>query len=114
MEDRKLYPTISGVPQGGIISTTISLITLSGLEGQLKSLLSKTDKLNVVSYADDYIVTAASEEILKEKAIPTIKEFLQERGLEISQEKSKICHIAEGFDFLGFIVPRTKEVLMSG
>jgi len=112
MEDRNLYPTISGVPQGGIISTTITLITLSGLERKLKSLRSKTDKLNVVSYADDYIVTAASKESLEDKIIPAIKEFLQERGLEISQEKSKICHIAKGFDFLGFNMRKYRGKLL--
>jgi RNA-directed DNA polymerase len=112
MEDRNLYPTISGVPQGGIISTTISLITLSGLEKKLKSLFTGSDRVNVVTYADDFIVTASYKEILEEKVIPTIEGFLQERGLEISQEKSRICHIAEGFDFLGFNIRKYRGKLL--
>ncbi len=52
-------------------------------------------------YADDFIVTGASKELLQEKVLPTIKQFLAERGLQISEEKTRIVHITEGFDFLG-------------
>lgn len=47
------------------------------------------------------MVTGASKEVLEE-AKTTIEEFLKERGLTLSQEKTKIVHIEEGFDFLGW------------
>ena len=50
----------------------------------------------------DFVVTGATQELLEQEVVPIIKEFLAERGLEISETKSKITHIDEGFDFLGF------------
>ncbi|MCD4845406.1 MAG: group II intron reverse transcriptase/maturase, partial [Methanosarcinales archaeon] len=58
-------------------------------------------KVNYVRYADDFIVTADSKETAKEIA-ELIKEFLKERGLELSKEKTHITHIDDGFDFLGW------------
>ncbi len=57
--------------------------------------------LGCVLYADDFIVTAKSQDALEE-IIPRIKQWLSERGLEFSTEKTKLVHIEEGFDFLGF------------
>lgn len=82
-------------------------MALSGIEMALVSQTAKTrakEKINVISYADDFVVTAASQEILENKVIPILKAFLQERGLELSQEKTKITRIEEGFNFLGFNV----------
>jgi len=54
-----------------------------------------------VRYADDFIITADLEETAMEIA-ELIKEFLTERGLELSEEKTHITHIDDGFDFLGW------------
>ena len=58
-------------------------------------------KVNFVRYADDFIVTGESEELLENGVLPIIKEFMAERGLELSEEKTVITHIEEGFNFLG-------------
>jgi len=55
-------------------------------------------------YADDFIITAASKEVLEKKVKPAVERFLRERGLELSEEKTRIAHIDDGFDFLGFNV----------
>jgi RNA-directed DNA polymerase len=103
MEKQTVYPTNSGVAQGGCISPTISLMALSGLEKKIKSLFNKDhQKVHVIGYADDYIITGVSKALLSELVLPLVKKFLEERGLEISEEKSKITSIEEGFDFLGF------------
>jgi RNA-directed DNA polymerase len=113
MEKNVIYPTISGVQQGGNISPTIMVMTLSGLEKKIKSLFNnKGHKVNFVSFADDFIITGASKELLEEQVIPVVKSFLKERGLELSQEKSKITHIEEGFNFLGFNVRKYKGKLL--
>ena len=52
-------------------------------------------------YADDFVVTGASRELLENEVRPLIERFLAERGLTLSAEKTKITHIGEGFDFLG-------------
>ncbi len=105
MERGKLYPTLLGTPQGGIISPTLAVMALSGLEHKLRSTNAEQrgrEKINLIAYADDFVVTAASEQILKEKVIPILTEALKEVGLEFSPDKTKITKIEEGFDFLGF------------
>lgn len=102
MEKERFHSTHEGTPQGGIISPTLANLTLDGLEQHIKSVGRKTDKINFVRYADDFIVTGNSQEVLENKIKPAIEQFLQERGLELSPEKTKIAHIDEGFDFLGF------------
>ena len=57
--------------------------------------------MNFVRYADDFIVTGESPEFLREEVLPIIREFMAERGLQLSEEKTVITHINDGFDFLG-------------
>lgn len=68
----------------------------------IKSISKRGDKTNVVRYADDFIITGSSKELLEQKIKPAVEKFLEERGLTLSQEKTKITHIEEGFDFLGY------------
>ena len=69
-------------------------------------------KVNFVRYADDFIVTANSKELIIDKIIPLITEFLKVRGLTLSAEKSKISHISEGFNFLSQNVRKYKGKLI--
>ena len=101
IEDGKLYPTGRGVAQGGSISPTLLVVTLSGLEAAVKAVVRQKDKVNVCVYADDFIITGATPEILEKKVKPVVVSFLEERGLTLSEEKTKITHINDGFDFLG-------------
>jgi RNA-directed DNA polymerase len=57
--------------------------------------------VHFVRYADDFVITAKSKEVLENTVRPLVQEFLHQRGLELSNEKTKITHITEGFDFLG-------------
>ena len=66
----------------------------------------------MIRYADDFIVTAASQELLSEIGVPVIRAFLAERGLELSAEKTRLVHIEEGFDFLGFNVRKYRGKLL--
>ena len=101
IDGRSLQPTLAGTPQGGIISPTAAVITLSGLGPYLESLFPKSYQVHTAIYADDFIVTGASKEVLEREVRPAISSFLRERGLELSQEKTRVVHISEGFDFLG-------------
>ncbi|MCC4851902.1 MULTISPECIES: group II intron reverse transcriptase/maturase [Vibrio] len=97
------YDTDEGTPQGGIISPTLMLMTLAGIEQQIKSTaLKKGARANFIGYADDFVVTCSSKEVLVNDIKPLIAGFLAERGLALSEEKTKITHIDDGFDFLGF------------
>jgi RNA-directed DNA polymerase len=114
MEENVLYPTEEGTPQGGIISPVLANMTLDGLERRLREHYPKTTvkgiaaKVNFVRYADDFIVTAASKELLEQEIKPLIEAFMRERGLELSSEKTCVTHIADGFDFLGQNVRKYK------
>ena len=117
VSDGKFNPTEMGTPQGGVISPLLANIGLHGLEKYIKS---TNSKLGVVRYADDFIVTARDKGSL-ETAQVQIQQWLSERGLELSAEKTLITSMKEGFDFLGFnhrhyngkliIKPSKKKVL---
>jgi RNA-directed DNA polymerase len=103
MEEETFHPTMAGVPQGGLISPVIGNMTLDGLEQVVRGTsewLRRQHNINFVRYADDFIITANNREVL-EQLTPQIEAFLDERGVSLSQEKTKITHISEGFDFLG-------------
>jgi RNA-directed DNA polymerase len=102
MQRGVFYDTKSGTPQGGIISPVLANIALDGLEEVVKRAIRKGDKVNVIRYADDFVITAASKEILEEKVKPVVVAFLAKRGLQLSEEKTRLTHIDDGFDFLGF------------
>jgi RNA-directed DNA polymerase len=102
IEKEVFYPTDAGTPQGGIASPTIANMALDGLEQVATKAAPKQAKIHVARFADDFIVTAASKEVLEQQVQPAIEAFLRTRGLELSAEKTKITHIDEGFDFLGW------------
>jgi RNA-directed DNA polymerase len=111
--DKDLFHTsLEGTPQGGIASPCLANIALDGLEKAILALDKPGNKLHFVRYADDWICTASSREILEEKVLPEVVNFLKERGLELSQEKTLITHINEGFDFLGFNLRKYKQKLL--
>ena len=80
-----------GTPQGGVFSPLLANIALDGIE----------DIHNSVRYADDMIF------ILKENdnadvILSKVKDFLAERGMEVSEEKTRLTKATSGFDFLGW------------
>jgi len=114
MEKKHWFPTESGTPQGGIISPIIANMVLDGLEEVINlhahhKPSSNPFKINFVRYADDFVVTCSNSEYLEREIKPLISKFLADRGLELSEEKTKITHIQKGFDFLGFNVRKYKQ-----
>jgi RNA-directed DNA polymerase len=101
IETRKLFPTEEGTPQGGIISPTLCNMVLDGLEELLKKTFITKQGIHYVRYADDFVVTGRSKDLLENEIRSLIANFLKERGLELSNEKTKVTQITEGFDFLG-------------
>lgn len=117
MQDGELRETRAGTPQGGIISPTLANMTLDGMEAALDGHFApmrrrqRSDpKVYLVRYADDFVITGSSREVL-ETAKALIVGFLAERGLSLSEEKTHIVRVEEGFDFLGWTARRTKGKL---
>ena len=118
VENTTLFDTDEGTPQGGIISPVLANMTLDGLERLLQerykerrrykgvtrweSRRDQPAKVNLIRYADDFIITGRSRELLENEVQPMVRDFLAQRGLTLSEEKTTITHITEGFDFLGF------------
>jgi len=102
-----LHATEEGTPQGGICSPVLANLTLDGLERKLREKFPKSprgsskEKVNFVRFADDFIITGKSKEMLEQEVKPLVEQFMRERGLELSREKTLITQIEDGFDFLG-------------
>ena len=109
-----LMPTDTGTPQGGVISPLLANVALDGMErlfdaeyadGRPKAPAFRRGHnkgIAVIRYADDVVITAPTREVLETYARPRLEKFLQERGLALSEAKTRIVHITEGFNFLGF------------
>jgi len=111
VEDGRLYPARKGTPQGGIISPTLSNMTLDGLERTVRKAVPRRSRVNFVRYADDFIITGKSKRLLEENVKPAVEAFLESRGLTLSQEKTRITHITDGFEFLGQTFRKNGNVL---
>ena len=95
------YPTRKGTPQGGIINPTLANMTLDGLEQTVVNAVPRRSRVNVIRYADDFIITGKSKTLLEKDVLPAVKRFLAERGLTLSEEKTEITYIKDGLTFPG-------------
>jgi len=68
--------------------------------------------VNLIRYADDFIITGRSKELLEQAVRPLVEGFLAERGLRLSPTKTRTTHVEEGFDFLGQQVRKFKDKLI--
>ncbi len=118
MDKHVFHETTEGTPQGGIASPALANMALDGLERvlnekfpsrPLKSFGNKNPSVNFIRYADDFIVTGRSKDLLDKEVKPLIEQFLRERGLELSPTKTVITHVETGFDFLGQNVRRYSD-----
>lgn len=101
----------TGTPQGGILSPLLANIALHGMEKALGIKYNhkgeSIGKRILIRYADDFVILCETKEDA-EKAQDDIEFWLNERGLHLSQEKTQIIHLTEGFDFLGFNIRHYK------
>lgn len=121
MEKHSFYATEQGTPQGGIISPVLANLALDSLELRLRekyplrgpgSWQGILARVHLIRYADDFIITGKSKEMLEGEVKPLVESFLRERGLELSAEKTVVTHVDQGFDFLGQNVRRYNGKLL--
>jgi len=119
LESGQLNPTEAGAPQGGIISPVLANLALDGLEkalesrfGQRNTKASYKTKVNYVRYADDFVITGISKELLENEVKPVVEAFMAARGLSRAAEKTLFTHVSEGFDFLGQNVRKYGDKLL--
>ncbi len=123
-EDGQMIGTKTGTPQGGILSPLLANIALSVLDDHFAEVWKATmatgsdrrrrrnqgeANYRIIRYADDFVIvvsgTRAHALALKEK----VAAVLAPMGLRLSEEKTTIVHIDEGFDFLGFRIQRQRQ-----
>ncbi len=125
VEAEMFHSTNKGTPQGGTISPLLANIALDGMEKLLSSITKvtthqpspqakrqkpykkKSGVYGFIRYADDFLVTAKTQEDIT-AIIPTLKEWLGQRGLELNEEKTNIVHVEQGCNFLGFTIQQFK------
>jgi len=119
MQEGAFFDTDAGTPQGGVISPVLANMALDGLESLLFEEFERkgmkdgkwtrgrrrklfNPKVHPTRYADDFVITGSSRELLENEVAPLVRDFLAERGLTLSEEKTAVTFIDDGFDFLGF------------
>jgi RNA-directed DNA polymerase len=115
MDGGAFHDTPLGTPQGGVISPLLLNIALHGMEPALgvkhdrKGFI--VGKRAMVRYADDFVVACESKEDAERVKNEVLPVWLAERGLALSDEKTRIVHLMDGFDFLGFNIRHYKTSL---
>lgn len=113
VDKEMFYDTKEGTPQGALLSPLLANIALNGMEKLLRityteikdhngnSTYATKGEYRMVRYADDFVIFAKSKEDI-EKIYDILEPYLKDRGLSLAEDKTKITHISEGFNFLGF------------
>jgi RNA-directed DNA polymerase len=108
MDEGVYHETPLGTPQGGVISPLLLNVALHGLEGALGVVRNKDGESQgvrgVVRYADVCVGFCESRADAARVVAEVLPPWLAERGLTLSEEKTRVAHLAEGFDFLGVTV----------
>jgi RNA-directed DNA polymerase len=123
-EDGIMRNTATGTPQGGILSPLLANVALSVLDEYFAqawqnnsgSTYQRTKRrraglpnYRIVRYADDFVVLVAGTQAHAEALRKEVARVLAPIGLRLSEAKTKVCHIDEGFDFLGFRIQRHQQ-----
>jgi len=115
VDDGAFHDTPLGTPQGGVISPLLLNIALHGMEQALGVKHNRKGEIAgmraVVRYADDFVVFCESKEDAEQVKNEVLPRWLAERDLALSDEKTRIVHLTDGFDFLGFNVRHYKTSL---
>jgi RNA-directed DNA polymerase len=130
VEETTFFETEEGTPQGGIISPVLANMTLDRLErvireryyhcwtsrkgeARWRARTGPSKRVYLIRYADDFVITGVSRDLLENEVVPMVRDFLAQRGLMLSEEKTVITPTEEGFDFLGLNIRRYGDKLLT-
>jgi len=100
----RLFPTERGTPQGGVISPLLSNILLTPFDQEMRS-----RGYRLTRYADDWVVTCASAAQAR-AAVAAAQRILNELGVQLHPQKTRIVHVRYGFEFLGYKIKRGRQL----
>ena len=105
MAEGKRLPTEQGTPQGGVVSPILSNVLLTPFDREMRQ-----RGYRLTRYADDWVVTCRTKaEALK--VLAEAKKILTTLGVTLNVEKTRIVHVAHGFEFLGYKIKRGSRPL---
>ena len=102
-EDKgRRFETPQGTPQGGVVSPMLSNILLTPFDKEMRR-----HGYQLTRWADDWVVTCRTR-AEAQNVLARAEKILEELGVTLNREKTRIVHIAQGFEFLGFKIQRGK------
>jgi RNA-directed DNA polymerase len=99
----QLFPTERGTPQGGVVSPMLSNILLTPFDREMR-----LRGYQLTRYADDWVITCKSAAEAR-SAVDAASRILKQLGVEVHPQKTRIVHVQEGFEFLGYKIKRGKR-----
>ncbi|KKM79294.1 hypothetical protein LCGC14_1351380 [marine sediment metagenome] len=118
IENEKRYRNKKGIVQGNPLSPVLANIALHGLQDLFETQIingkyvKANAKVGCVRYADDFIIIAPSYKLIETWVIPRLEKFLNDRGLMLNKDKTKITTMTEGFQFLGYFFKQIDDRIM--
>jgi len=100
----RLFPTEGGVPQGGVVSPLLSNLLLTPFDKEMRS-----KGYRLTRYADDWVITCTSMQEAR-AALAAAGKILETLGVKLHPQKTRIVHVAQGFEFLGFRIKRGRKL----
>jgi len=101
LRDGRFEPTTTGVPQGGVVSPLLSNIYLHVFDEKMAEA-----GYALTRYADDWVCVCSSRREA-ERALASARAVLEgELGLRVHPDKTRIVHVVQGFEFLGYKIKR--------
>src|SRR5262249_30851917 len=101
----RLFPTERGTPQGGVVSPLLSNILLTPFDREMR-----LKGYQLTRYADDWVVTCKSAAEAR-AAVDAARRILKQLGVELHPQKTRIVHVQNGFEFLGYKIKRGQKKL---
>src|SRR5204863_805959 len=100
----RLFPSERGTPQGGVVTPLLSNILLTPFDQEMRR-----KGYQLTRYADDWVATCESAAEAR-AAIAAALRILSELGVQLHPQKTRVVHVQRGFEFLGYLVRRGKQL----
>src|SRR5450631_1781493 len=100
----RLFPSERGTPQGGVVSPLLSNIHLTPFDQEMRR-----KGYQITRYADDWVATCESAAEAR-AAVAAALRILNELGVQLHPQKTRVVHVRQGFEFLGYKIKRGKQL----
>jgi RNA-directed DNA polymerase len=100
----RLFPSERGTPQGGVVSPLLSNILLTPFDQEMRR-----RGYQLTRYADDWVITCESA-VEARAAVAVALQILNRLGVQLHPQKTRIVHVQQGFEFLGYKIKRGREL----